>query len=270
MLLLSYPAALNLMHGQASFFLAICIGEFLRHMMVGRPFGAGAWLGGMLLKPQTLILILPAMVVQRRWKALLGFALAAGLLIAISLGLTGIQGFSRLLNLWISSGSGYLASYPERMPNWRMVGTHLSHWIPSTPAWAFSFIGLAVTLGGSLLLWRRPLPPDRPSFAVAVSGTLAATAAISWHTHIHMLVMLIPPLAYLYAKGELPERMLAAWTFALPPAALTGFLVALLAQKDVLPLYPGASGFPEGWVGLLLNLAFLFWAFRRLQAYARG
>lgn len=270
MLLLSYPAALNLMYGQMSFFLAICIGEFLRHRMVGRPFWAGIWLGGMLLKPQTLILILPAMVLQRMWKALLGFTLAASLLIAISLGLTGVQGFSRLVNLWIGSGSGGPGFNPERMTNWRMVGIYLSQWIPSTPAWALAFIGIALTLGGGLLLWRRPLLPDRPSFAVAVLGTLAATAAISWHTYIHMLVMLIPPLAYLHAKGELPERILAAWTFILPLASFTSLVVALFAQKGVLPLHSGASGLPEGWgwAGLLLNLALLLWAFRRLQAYA--
>jgi hypothetical protein len=151
------------------------------------------------------------------------------------------------------------------MTNWRMVGTHLSHWIPSTPAWVLASTGLAVTLGCGLLLWRRPLPPAHLSFAVAVLGTLAATAATSWHTHAHMLIILIPPLAYLYTRGELPERMLSVWTFALPPAAFTGLLMALLAQKGVFAFYPGAGGLPEGFVGLVLNLYILRWAFRRLQ-----
>mgnify|MGYP000502579089 CR=1 FL=1 len=267
MMLLSYPAALNLIDGQVSFFLAICIGEFLRHQMAGRPFWAGAWLGGLLLKPQTLILILPAMVIQRKWKALLGFVAVASLLLALSVGLAGVQGISRLVNLWIgcSTGTGWLGNNPKYMTNWRMVGIHLSHWIPPTPAWIFAYMSMVVMLGCSLLLWRRPRPPDHPSFAVAVLGTLAATAAISWHTHVHMLVMLIPPLAYLYARGELPERMLSVWTFALPLAAFVGLLVALLTQKGVFALYPGASGLPEGLAGLLLNLAILLWAFQRLQ-----
>jgi hypothetical protein len=265
MLLLSYPAALNLMHGQVSFFLAICIGEFLRHQMAGCPFWAGAWLGGFLLKPQALLLILPAIVVQRMGKALLGFIIVASLLLTVSVGLTGIQGFSRLVHLWIGCGTGGLGNNPEYMTNWRMVGTHLSHWIPSTPAWVLASTGLAVTLGCGLLLWRRPLPPAHLSFAVAVLGTLAATAATSWHTHAHMLIILIPPLAYLYTRGELPERMLSVWTFALPPAAFTGLLMALLAQKGVFAFYPGAGGLPEGFVGLVLNLYILRWAFRRLQ-----
>lgn len=265
MLLLSYPAFLNLAHGQVSYFLAICIGEFLRQMKAGHPFRAGLWLGGLLLKPQNLLLIIPALAIQRMWNALLGAATAAILIIAASFGLAGPYGLRQLFELWVGCGTGWLGNNPEYMTNWRMLGTHLGHWIPSTLAWTLSLIGLIGTAGMGLFLWRRPLSPSRPSFAIAVLGTLAATAAVSWHTHPHMLVMLIPPIASLYVDGELSEQMLSLWTFALPLAALTGLVVALLAQRDILTLYPRASGLPEGLTGLFLNVYLLTWAFRKRQ-----
>lgn len=265
MLLLSYPAFLNLVHGQMSYFLAICIGEFLRQMRAGHPFRAGLWLGGLLLKPQSLLLIIPALAIQRMWNALLGAATVAILIIAASFGLAGPHGLRQLFELWVGCGTGWLGNNPEYMTNWRMVGTHLSQWIPSTLAWTLSLIGLIGTAGAGLFLWRRPLSPPHSSFAIAMLGTLAATAAVSWHTHPHMLVILIAPIASLYLEGELSERMLSLWTFALPPAALFGLVVALLAQWGVLALYPRASVLPEGITGLFLNLYLLIWAFQKLQ-----
>ncbi len=265
MLLLSYPAFMNLLCGQVSFLLVLCIGEFLRQVRAGRPFRAGLWLGGLLLKPQTLMLIVPALAIQRMRGALLGVLTAASLIMATSIGLAGAEGIRRLFDLWIGCGTGWLGNNPEYMTNWRMVGTHLSHWMPSTLAWALALTGLGATLGIGLLLWRRPLRPDHPTFATAVLGTLAATAAASWHTHPHMLVTLIPPIAYLYAEGELSERMLSLWTFALPAAVLAGLVVALLAQKGVLALYPGASGLSEGMAGLLVNLCLLARSFQKLR-----
>lgn len=130
-----------------------------------------------------------AMVIQRMGRAWLGFVAMASLLLALSVGLEGVHGFSRLIRLWIGGSAGWLGNNPEYMTNWRTVGTHLGHRILSTLAWVLTFISLGATLGWDLLLWRRPLPPDCPPFAVAVLGTLAA---ISWHTHPHMLVLLIP------------------------------------------------------------------------------
>lgn len=265
MLLLSYPVFLNLVGGQVGFILAVCIGEFLREMRAGSPFRAGLWLGGLLLKPQSLILIVPALAIRQMWGALLGIGTTVSLIMAVSLGLAGTEGIQRLLGLWIGCGTGMLGNNPEYMANWRMVGTHLAHWMPSTLAWALALAGLGTTLVIGLLLWRRSLNPRHPAFAMAVLGTLAATAAISWHTHPHMLVMLIPPIAYLYVERQLSERVLSIWTFALPPAVLVGLVIALLAQKGVLALYPRASGLPEGVAGLGVTLCLVGWAFRKLR-----
>ncbi len=265
MLLLSYPVFLNLVGGQVGFALMVSVGQFLHEIRAGRPFRAGLWLGGLLLKPQALVLMVPALLIQRMGRALLGLGIAASLIAAASVGLAGTEGIRRLLDLWIGGTRGMLGNNPEYMTNWRMVGTHLSRWIPPTLAWALALTGLGVTLGLGLLLWRRPLRPDHPTFAAAVLGTLAATAAISWHTHPHMLVMFIPPIAYLYVKGQLPERLLSMWTFALPPAVFARLGFALLAQRGILTLHPMASGLPEGTVGLLVNLCFLAWAFRKIR-----
>ncbi len=58
-LLACLPVASNLLLGQINVFMVVCIGEFLLASLKEKEWSAGLWLGGLLLKPQILIFILP-------------------------------------------------------------------------------------------------------------------------------------------------------------------------------------------------------------------
>jgi len=62
--LLSFPVFNNLINGQVEVFTLICAGEFVRNSLDKKPFLSGVWLGGLLIKPQLLILIIPYLLLR--------------------------------------------------------------------------------------------------------------------------------------------------------------------------------------------------------------
>jgi hypothetical protein len=80
--LFSLAAYTTLLYGQVNVWLVIFVGQLLLAYQGGRPTRAGLWLGGLLLKPQLLLLLLPALLVGREWRVLGGFGLAAGAALA--------------------------------------------------------------------------------------------------------------------------------------------------------------------------------------------
>ena len=58
------PVFLNFFFGQVNLWLLICAGEFFRAFLSAKPLKAGLFLGGWLLKPQLLILIIPFLLIQ--------------------------------------------------------------------------------------------------------------------------------------------------------------------------------------------------------------
>ena len=73
LILASLPVFRNFYDGQINVWLLICIGEFLRASLSKRPWVAGLWLGGLLVKPQLLILVLPFLLIQKRFKEIIAF-----------------------------------------------------------------------------------------------------------------------------------------------------------------------------------------------------
>ena len=72
MLLISLPVFLNLFTGQVNVWLVVCVGEFMRASISGREFRSGLWLGGLLLKPQALLLLAAGLLMRRRARILAG------------------------------------------------------------------------------------------------------------------------------------------------------------------------------------------------------
>jgi hypothetical protein len=65
---------------------------------------AGAMLAGCLCKPTLLLLILPMLVIARQTRVLLGFALGAGVLAAVSLAIVGWEGIVAYVNVVLTIG----------------------------------------------------------------------------------------------------------------------------------------------------------------------
>ena len=268
LIFLSLPVYWNFFNGQVNVWLVICIGEFMRAAMTKKPFQAGLWLGGLLLKPQTLILIGVALLLQRSIKMMTGLAVTSIALIGTSFALIGYKGLQQLIHIWFGFTNGLPTNDVEIMMNWRMVGLHLSNAVSPLLGWVVIGVGLAATLCVTVYIWRKPMDFSSSNFAVALLGLLAATGLFAWHSHIHMEMILIPPITYLITQKQLPYSVLSYWVFV--PAAIyaSTFFLAALTQAGVMPsnigelldFLRGASGF--GANGLLLVWAIKNFSFQ--------
>ena len=166
-----------------------------------------------MLKPQVLIIIGMVLLLQRAWRILAGAASTSIALGAISVFLVGRSGVVDMLRGWLFTANGSANIWVEGMMNWRMIGVQLSNLAKPWLGWAIAGIGMLVTLVVLLYVWGKRSDPNSPSFPVAVAGILAGGAMLSWHAHIHMAMMLLPPIIYLYQRNMLPQKLLDYWVF---------------------------------------------------------
>lgn len=267
--ILSFPVFATLFEGQVNVFLVICIGEFLRAMLNNRSVRAGLWLGGLLLKPQFLILIPLIMLWQRSWKALLGFLIGAGTLLGVSLGLAGKEGLVNMAQLWLGYSEGIGTNAPENMMNWRMVIVRLSTFTTPFLGWSVGIVGILLSLIASFSLWRTFLSPTSLQYRVALLGTLAGTGAITWHAHAHTLVMLIPPFLLLLDHYPWCKQGWNLLVFSLPLAAFGGLVTGLLVRLKALPSIDRPEGLFIALTALGLNLYILARSLQTLERWRR-
>lgn len=237
--------------GQVSVWMVICLGEFVLASLQEREFAGGLWLAGLLLKPQALILFVPALVIRRRFRALAGFAAAGTAVLALSFLLAGGGGLRSLAELLLGYSTGLPSNVPYVMMNWRALAVHLDLWIPSAAAWGLAWAGLAATAAVGLLLWYRPAPPASGRFGMALLGTYAATCAVAWHSHVNMALPTVLLLLLLYSRGELSRAMFDTWLYL--PAWV--FPLAFFTVPGIAHNLVGLSLF-------LLNLFCVAWAAR--------
>jgi hypothetical protein len=263
MMAMSLPIFINIFTGQVNTWLMICLGEFMRAILAGKNYKAGLWLGGLLLKPQALVLILPLLLFQRTYKALAGWATSSTVLMGISLALVGFNGLQKLVGLWVGYVGGLPTNDVEIMMNWRMLGLHLSAVTSPLFGWIVVGLGLISTLIASFYLWRRPIDFHSRSFVFALLGVMAATCLFAWHSHTHMAMILIPPIIYLKGQNQLPDKIVNYWVF-LPAGVYAGvFVLASLVQVAILPTnLNGVLNFLRGAGEFALNIYLLIWAIR--------
>jgi hypothetical protein len=130
-------------------------------------FASGCALAMLLYKPTLLILLLPMLLVTQRWRTLLGFALAASTLVALSLAVVGFSGIGSYLDM--------LRFFAEAKASGRLtrlevdifaffslfVGRGLAVWLG---------LGLAILITPMLILtWRRQ---PETAWAHAITWTL--------------------------------------------------------------------------------------------------
>lgn len=264
LLICAYPVFLNTFWGQINIWLLVCMGEFIRNTRHKKPFVGGLWLAGMIAKPQTLILLIPALLVKRAWKELAGFTTGALTILAFSLYLVGVQGLKELLDVWLGFASGLPTNAPEHMVNWRMIMVQLSLIISPEIGLGTAIVGILTTLIAVFLIWPKGVTVSSDKFLVTLPGLMAATAAVTWHSHIHMMMVLIPSLAYLAEQKILPTKILNYWVFGPPITLMLACFCLLLVKFRFLPEF-GYEGILLGLWGLIFNLLVLGWAVRRAR-----
>lgn len=262
MIILSLPVFVNLLEGQLNIWLGICAGEFIRAFLSDKPYRAGLWLGGWLLKPQLLILIIPFLLIQRSFKVLTGFIVSAIAALVISFGLINADGFLRLKNILLESAEGGVTSHPQAMMNWRMLGWHIASFTSSTIGWTIIILGSALTVCVTLFIFRRRLSLDSTQDAIALLGIFAATGVVTWHAHLHMSIILIPVMVYLIIKNSFNEKLFLGWVFMpILVQFISYIIIAAYINLEILPTsIDQVSDLARGLPGFILNLLFLGWA----------
>jgi hypothetical protein len=266
MILIAFPVFQNFYAGQINLLLLVAVGEFIRAVLHDKQYRAGIMLALLLLKPQSLILLLPMLLIQRNWKALVGFSTASSVLLLGSFGLIGMKGLNNFMDSWLVESLTNPTVAPENMMNWRMIASRLGAFTIPALGWTVAVIGIIGTLLVVYYLWRKQIFPDSPKYALVLFGTLAATNVLAWHSHAHMAIVLIPVLIYLYAKGFLPPRILFIWSFLPLITLLVGllwFVFVSLLSRFTLP--PTLADFLLALGLFIQNLYFLFWCYRETR-----
>ena len=193
---LSFPAFINLIMGQISIWLVVFFGEAVIAFDRQQRFRAGVWLGLLVCKPQVLVLFVPALVLARRWRVLLGMVALAAVLIVTTLVFAHdwVAGFVEGILSAAGSTGTILNVFPSSMTNWRAFGLNAARLYPPPVVWGIAITAMIATGIAGLSCSIGLRTTDRRRTAVAWLGLAAATCAFTWHAHVHQLLLLVPPL----------------------------------------------------------------------------
>jgi hypothetical protein len=204
-----YPFLWSIVLGQDTLLLTLLVGYALSRNVVGSDAGAGVSIGLCAWKPNLTGLLPFALLAARRWSMAM-YSLATGsVLLALSFGLVGIQGFRQWVQLVRAPSSDIT---PSLMGNIRALDIHFGL--------VFAAIALLLTVVCLSIVLRHG------SLADKISAALLAALLISPHTYwqdyslaaiVAMLgtspaaqVVLLLPWPYLYnRKDELPMILIA-------------------------------------------------------------
>ena len=261
--LVTFPVLHSFHYGQVNVWLLICAGEFLRMSLSKKPWPAGLWLGGLLIKPHLLILLLPFLLIQKRYKEIAGFIISAIAVFGLSFILVGFDGFIALKDVMFQAAQGGVSSGFQFMMNWRMLSHYVGLLSSPIVGNVVLIVLTVVTAVLPLIVFRKKIAEDSPRFAVAMLGVLAATTAVTYHIHVHTAMILIPILLYLTLQEMISFKWILVW--CLVPILLfftQYFLTALL----VLGLLPEAFAYfvviSYGMGMLVVNMILLIWSLK--------
>jgi len=206
---LSFPAFINLIMGQISIWLVVFFGEAVIAFDRQQRFRAGVWLGLLVFKPQVLVLFVPALVLARQWRVLLGMVTLVTALIVPTLVFAGdwVAGFFEGIVSAAGSTGAVMNIFPSSMTNWRAFGLNAARLYPPPMVWGIALTSMIATgiAGLSCSIGLRTTDRRRTGFAWL--GLAAATCAFTWHAHVHQLLLLVPPLYIVLAALPRQSRI---------------------------------------------------------------
>lgn len=263
---ISYPFFATLFWGQVNAILLFCLARFQDCRQAGKDLRAGLWLGGLLWKPQTLILLLPGLALARQWKTLAGFGISAAGVLALSAALSGRSGIASWLGWLIGFARPHPALTPtvvgaETMLNWRALGAVLPSALPDSVRWGLIGIGMVLTALPLGIAWWRSREVEAHRSNRLLLGTMAATLTVSWHAHAHTAMLLMRSLLAAARDRQMPLSWIIAW--GLLPAAMPFAGIVLDAIGMPMP-EGGVAAFAAARLLFLLHLAFTAWSVQSL------
>jgi hypothetical protein len=188
------PTFFTLAFGQVNLLILIGFCEFLLALRRDNEPMGGLWLAMLMVKQQLLMLILPALLIQRRWHVLAGAAAGCGAVVVASVLLAGPRGMAALVGLWLGYTAQMPTTYPESMMNWRSLMLNLRPAVGVVASSWIAVVGIMVSAVAGILIWLRRR--GRDELLNAGTGIYAMTCVVAWHAHVHLA---LPLLGTLYA-----------------------------------------------------------------------
>jgi hypothetical protein len=176
----------------------------------GRPFLSGLALSACLYKPTFLVLLLPMLLVTRRYRTLLGFAGGALAMTALTTAFEGVGIWSGYLRMQLAFGSD--AAHGNRVLHYYMDLPAFSSLLPGGRSWLVGAALLAFACRTAFSLfqaWRRHADSDRPVSTLLWATTLTWTFVLNIYVPIYdSIVPIVAVIATAAALRDFPDRRL--------------------------------------------------------------
>jgi len=248
------PVLANLYLGQSNAWLVICLGEFFLAQQRNRNAISGLWLAGLALKPHTLVLLIPGLIIGRQWRSLVGFSTGLLVLLAASVLLAGVEGVLAATSLLVKFAGPLIQTVPG-MINLRALVFNLEPWLPGRLLWGTTIVtavGLLLIVG---YLWVKERKGARDATAWLLLATLSGTLVLTLHSHFYLLMMLLPLFIFLDSQGLIPWPIRSLWCLG-PP--IIGLLLYLFMPEWIRP------GIGMSYLALCIFLT--LWSASKLQS----
>jgi hypothetical protein len=221
--------------GQPVLFLASAVAEAYLALRRGADFRGGAWVGLLALKPQYGVLLGLFLLWKRRWQAVVGACVGVAAVIvssALVAGPAAVLDYARGVSAMGDIRDPYAAA--AEMVNWRALIVNARPSIGNTSGVvAFAVLSVA-TVAAIAWATRAPWRAGSPTLDWQLAAVLVGTFLVSYHSHMHGLVLLTVPLAAMWRQSsDAPVVRVAMLAFIfLPTVAFVG--VTALARGFVI------------------------------------
>lgn len=189
----------------------------LREDDLDHPLRSGVMLSICAYKPTLLLLLLPMLLVTRRWKALLGFAAGATALAVVTSAVEGLGVWPRFVGAMLSFGRASVAVNGDSMLVLAKYiditsFSHLVHGGRSWPGLAIAFVVACWALISLLTIWWKSPRMGRPARSLVWATTLTWTLLLNVYVPIYDSILIV--LALIVTAGSLQhigERTMQRW-----------------------------------------------------------
>jgi hypothetical protein len=215
------PVLQTFLLGQPVLFLASALAESYLALRRGADFRGGVWLGLLAFKPQYGLILGAFLLWKRRWWAVAGAALVVGVVVGGSALVAG-PGAIWDYQVAVSAMGDFRDPYavPGEMINWRSIIVNARPAIGNTSG-VVLFLALAgLTVLATAWATRGAWRPGSSRLDLQLAAVITATFVVSYHSHMHGLVLLTVPLA-------------ATWALATKAPSLRLSILALLIVPTV-------------------------------------
>jgi hypothetical protein len=220
-LVFSVPANTGILLGQSDGLMLLCAAGSVVALDKGRRWLAGVLLIPLLLKPQLVWLVVPALIISEQWRVLLVVVAGIAVVVGTTFLLVGADHAFDVIAVLTSRGYEHLDLQSNSIP--ALIARPLAS---NIAAWVVGLAGAGVAVVAMIL--HRSQLRSRP--VVAVAAGLALSVALTPHLGDYSLMLLAVPVAVLARNTAQPHHvpiLAVTLTFLFTASTLINPLAAL-------------------------------------------